>query len=106
CLLTSNALDMAQVLIDVLTPFRVFTHKLEHRNKPTLCYLPRAVDDLIEALQPQSYTDTWKTMPTEIVAQANKILDILCASVKTRFDWVFQSDSLALAAALLVPGPK
>jgi len=96
--------DLARVMVDILVHFRIFGKNVQRRNFPTLCYVPSAINTLIEALQPNSETKKWKYLSKSVIENANTLQQLLITEVRERFKWVFESDSLALGAALLCPG--
>ena len=103
-ILARDQFDLAQVMVDILLHFRLFSKTLQSRNTPTLCFVPASVDKLVDSLQPNSETRKWKLLSKSVIEQSNKLQELLVEQVKNRFSWVFEKESLALAAALLCPG--
>lgn len=40
CLLSSDEFDLLRLMVEILTPFQVFTKRVQHKGVPTLCYVP------------------------------------------------------------------
>ena len=72
------------------------------KNKPTLCYLPRRVDELIDQLDSMDFSHNDVSKSTQ--STLDVILESFVASVKKRFGGVFTGDSIALACARMCPG--
>jgi len=73
------------------------------RDQPTLCFLPTAVDELLQALCINP-TANWCGLSSEVVSKAPLFQKLLHDCVKERFSWVFDTSSLALSSALFCPG--
>ncbi len=90
-------------MVGCLAYFRLFTKFLEHRNKPTLCYLPSQLDSLIHNLK----AVVVETPDDPIVLKTCVLFrKHLIRAVRDRFGWVFNDASLPLEASLLIPGNK
>jgi len=105
CILDRFEFDLAYGMTLVLTPLRVFTKFVQNRNKVTLAYVPRLIDDLISSLAPGSFAARMMGRTPESLLELEKFQACLVTSIRARFsDW-FEGDSLALEALYLTPGP-
>lgn len=102
CMLSSEEFDLVRCFIEVLKHFRTFVKLIEYRRKPTTCFLPRLVDDLVENLK-KSIDTTWTGVSANVVSKISCLQHSLIGAVKSRFGWVFKGDSLCLGAASFVP---
>lgn len=103
CILSSEEFDVARFMVSRLLLIRVFTKKMEYRNLPTLCCLPSALDALVSGLSVPPETD-WFGLSHTVLQHARRFQSDLKGFIMSRFAWVFEANSLALAAALFVPG--
>jgi len=76
---------------------------MEVRDEPTLCYLPNAVDELLQLLS-IDLSAKWRGLSSTVVTHATLFRQRLYERVKARFSWVFDPSSVALSAALFCPG--
>lgn len=97
-------LDLAYAMTLVLTPFRIFTKFVQNKSVVTLAYIPKKIDELISALAPGSFVARLAGRADGIVAHMEAFQLCLVQSLKERFSYLFEGESLALAARMFLPG--
>lgn len=97
--------DLAYGMILVLTPFRLFTKAVQHRNRVTTAYLPHLIDDLVGQLAPGGFAQRLHGRAAGVLEEVEAFQLHLIAGIRERFADLFAGGSLALAATYLLPGP-
>jgi hypothetical protein len=105
CILERDEFDLAYAMTLVLNPFREFTKFVQYRNKVTLAYVPKRIDDMIQLLAPGAYAARLEGRHELTLPRTEGLQARLVASLKARFSHLYEPGSLALAAASLLPGP-
>jgi hypothetical protein len=103
---TQDELDLARGMTLVLKPVRSFSLFVQKHNEITLAYVPRKIDELVTALAPGAFVGQLEGVPAPIIQNVEALQSQLIISIKSRFADVFVGDSLALAAAYMLPGPR
>lgn len=104
CVLTLEEFDLVRGITLVLNPFRDFTKFVQFRNKITVAHVPQKLDDLLASIQPGMFDAGLEGSAPIIFPQLRDFQVRLIASMRARFDPIFQSGSLALAARYFLPG--
>lgn len=104
CLLERNELDLAYGMIHVLDPVREFTKFVQYRSRVTLAYLPKKLDNLVNRLAPNVFEEQIRGRSETVLPLLELLQSRLITSLRTRFSDIFIGSSLALAAAMLLPG--
>jgi hypothetical protein len=104
CVLTIEELSLAYAMTLILDPIREFTKFVQNRTKITLAVVPEKIDALITRLAPNAFADKLRNAPESVRIAANTLQAELVSALKTRFADLFLGDSLALAAASIMPG--
>lgn len=106
CILTRFEFDLAFALTLVLAPFRYFTKFVQQREAVTLAHVPRLIDELVTSLAPNAFNDALVGRTEGVGAAMNDFQAALVASIKNRYGTMFNSSSLARAAAFFLPGMR
>lgn len=105
CMLERDELDLAYAITLILEPFREFTKFVQYRNRVSLAYVPRRIDELVTKLAPGAFAERLRGRHELTLPRAEALQACLIAAVKERFAPLFAAGSLAMAAAYLLPGP-
>lgn len=104
CILTRFEFDLAFAMTMVLDPLRYFTKFVQQREAVTLAHVPRLIDELVTKLAPNSFNHALVGRADGIIGALNDFQAALVASIKNRYAPMFNSASLARAAAFFLPG--
>ena len=108
CLLGALDFELCHGMVLVLEDFREFTKFVQYRDRITYAYIPKRIDRLLSKLDPDSADFLTKMRGKS--AESLQLIQIfrseLAKSLKIRFQGLFEANSLALAAAMLLPGPN
>ena len=99
-------LDLGKGMVMVLSKFREFTKFVQYRDKVTLDYIPRKIDELVTTLLPGAFANCLNALSAGVREDVEALQKVLVSSTKTRFSEMFHGHSLALAAAMILPGPN
>src|SRR3546814_9867660 len=91
-------------MVHVLDVFRQFTKFVQYRNRVTLAYIPSMLDELVTRIAPGSFRERLQNISLAVYAQVEALQVRLINSLRVRFRDIFDDSSLALAAAMLLPG--
>ena len=103
-MLERDELDLAFGMTLLLEPFRTFTKFVQHRSKVTLGEAPRFLDALVEQLSPGRFAALLAARSLLSLPRVEVFQALLIASIRDRFGSIFSGQSLALAAAYMLPG--
>jgi len=104
CVLTSTEFDVANGMVNCLQIIRNFTKIVQYRTKPTLCFVPDMIDKLVTNLQPGKIVAKWIGLSTDVIQNIEIFQQALVESITSRFEPMFSTTSLALAARSFCPG--
>lgn len=99
-------IDLADAMTLVLTPLRIFTKFVQNRDCVTLAHVPRLIDELLSQLSPGSFAQTLSNRTPGVLDMMEVFQRQLVISISSRFQPIFESESLALAACYMLPGPN
>ena len=102
--LTRFEFDLMRAMCLVLIPFRIFTKFVQNKAIVTLAYLPKKIDDLVSHLRPGSFAARLQGCAEGVLEQIEAFQLCLVASIRQRFAYLFEAESLALAARMFLPG--
>jgi hypothetical protein len=88
----------------VLAPLRFFTKFVQQREAVTLAHVPHLIDELVTKLAPNSFNQSLVGRAGGIIEALNDFQAALVTSIKRRYAPMFNSASLARAAAFFLPG--
>jgi hypothetical protein len=106
CILTRFEFDLAFAMTLVLAPLRYFTKFVQQREAVTLAHVPHLIDELVTQLAPNAFNQALFGRSDEVVEAMNAFQAALVTSIKTRYAPMFNSPSLARAAAFFLPGRR
>lgn len=96
--------DLAYAMTLVLQPFRIFTKRVQARDKVTFALVPGWIDQLVSQLVPGAFNARLIGRDERVREHVEAFQLCLIASMRARFGYLFESHSLALRATLLLPG--